>query len=103
MTFSRAAVTALLLAAVVVAAPRTARAERDAPPRPLGWSPEWPRFRGAEYAGTLLLGAATLTLQFAARPPSTPRWSGGLLFDDFARRHLRAGTPAGRDRARAVS
>jgi membrane-associated phospholipid phosphatase len=94
----------LALATAVVALPSPAHADSDATARSaLEWSPRWRRFRSWEYGGTLALGASTLVLQFAATPPSQPRFSGGILFDDFARGRLRAGSPEGRARAGRIS
>jgi membrane-associated phospholipid phosphatase len=96
----------LLILGATLVATSPACADTDEDPgagRPLEWSPRWPRFRSWEYAGTAVLGAATLALQFRVEAPSQPRFSGGVLFDGFAREHLRAGTAAGRARAGRVS
>jgi len=95
---------ALLIFALLAVLPLPANAAPDQPAdAPLEWSPRWPRFRWWEYGGTVVLGATTLALQFGATPPSQPRFSGGVLFDDFARSHLRASTPEGRARAGRIS
>jgi membrane-associated phospholipid phosphatase len=93
------ALLAVLFGALCAAPARAA----DSPDKPLTWSPEYSRVSGWEYAGTALLGAATLSLQFFATPPRRSRFSGGLLFDDAVRSGLRAGTPGGRARARSIS
>jgi membrane-associated phospholipid phosphatase len=71
-----------------------------APAKPrLNWNPAWPRFRSWEYAGTILVGGASLYLHFHRVLPAQPRWQGDNPFDDTVRGWLRAGSRADRLRA----
>jgi hypothetical protein len=53
------------------------------------WSKDWPRFRLAEGLTTLALVGAAVALTFKQGPPE-PNWTGGILFDDWAREKLRS-------------
>jgi membrane-associated phospholipid phosphatase len=72
-------------------------------PHRLVWKPEWPYFRPIGYwlTAASVLGAvgSTLFLEY----PDDPRWSGGILFDNAARRALRAHDPGARDAIRTAS
>jgi membrane-associated phospholipid phosphatase len=67
------------------------------------WDPAWPRVRWPEVAigGTLLVG--TLSTFLWIQLPHEPRWTGGILMDDWVRDSLRAKSLRGRHEARTVS
>ena len=73
------------------------------PAHRLQWNPAWPRFRPIGYAltGVSVLGALAVT--FFVDYPDEPRWRGGILFDNAARRALRARSPGLRDAVRIAS
>jgi membrane-associated phospholipid phosphatase len=84
--------------------PAVARAEADPAPRaPLTWSPEWPRFRLWEYAGTAALGVTGLIYDLNRQPPAEPHWGGPILFDTAVRGWLRGRTPQARANAQRLS
>jgi membrane-associated phospholipid phosphatase len=95
-------------ALAVGAAPRSARADEapaksDAPARRrVEWNPEWPRFRIWEYAGTALVGGASIYLYEYVSPPDQPRWHGNNFFDDAVRDWFVADGRAGRESAGKV-
>lgn len=98
----------LVLAATLLLTAAAARAQDGAEvsvqSRPnLRWHEDWPRFRPIGYALTAasVLGAIGVTLLIDY--PDEPRWSGGILFDDAARRALRARDPGMRDAVRHAS
>ena len=66
----------------------------------LGWDPNWPKFRPAEYVLTGLAGSASLVLYFGMHDARSPRLTGGVLFDDYFRDTLRLRPPGQRDVAR---
>jgi membrane-associated phospholipid phosphatase len=77
------------------------------PPRPFTASPpstlwhgEWPTFSRAEGIATVAAGIGTGVL-FVLKPPSDPRWEGGILFDDAVRRGLRLESAHARQKVRA--
>jgi membrane-associated phospholipid phosphatase len=80
----------------------TALAAPVAPPPPARssmWRREWPTFSPLEGAATILAGAGTVVL-FMLKPPSDPRWEGGILFDDSVRSGLRLESASARQKAR---
>ncbi len=93
--------------ALVALWPSTSRADSPkkttsypaAPARSL-WRPEWPTFSRAEGVATVAAGLGTGAL-FMLKPPSDPRWEGGILFDDDVRSAFRLRSPEARDKARA--
>lgn len=95
---SRPAVAAFVACLAIASAARAGEPMN----REVAWSPSWPKFRPVEYVGTFALGAALAVYATVRGPPETPRWRGGILFDDDVERALAAG-PQGRQRARVVS
>src|SRR6478735_6335 len=101
----------LFVAAVAFGlAPRSARAD-DPPVQPLGaapakrrveWSPDWPRFRIWEYAGTAVLGGVSIYLYRYVPPPDQPRWHGENGFDTTLRGWFVADGRDGRESAGKV-
>jgi membrane-associated phospholipid phosphatase len=91
------ALVALLLSANALAAtPQTPSSSQ----RRL-WRAEWPTFSGYEAAGMLSAAGGTLALALMS-PPSEPRWTGGVLFDEPVRDALRLSSPGARQTARRV-
>lgn len=98
----------LLLPAVASAAPSVAESDAalappitSPPPVPTSmWRDEWPTFSPIEGAATLVAGAGTMVL-FMLKPPSDPRWEGGILFDDSVRDELRLHSASARKQVRA--
>jgi membrane-associated phospholipid phosphatase len=72
-------------------------------PQQLVWHSEWPRYRPIGYGIMALSIAGALTATFLVPYPSSPRWTGGILFDDGARNALRARDPGVRDAIRLAS
>jgi len=68
-----------------------------------GWDPRWPKFRPSEYVLTGVAGAASLLLYYGVHDARTPRWVGGILFDDYFHDALRLHPPEQRDAARSIS
>ena len=95
-------------ALIVLLAAASARADEAPPvqteagavaePR-VAWSARWPRFRVWEYAGTVVVGGASLYLYRYEPPPAQAKWQGENGFDDAFRGWLRADTRSGRERA----
>jgi hypothetical protein len=56
------------------------------------WHQEWPQFRTSEGIATLAAGIITGAIVLYG-PTKTPRWRGGILFDDAVRDALRARDP----------
>jgi membrane-associated phospholipid phosphatase len=79
----------------------------DAGPGPLGGLGPWPRqvpYAGPWDVGAVsALGVATVALQLTYRQPTTPNWSGGILFDDWVRRVLRLSSAGARAAATSIS
>ena len=73
------------------------------PPRKVEWSPEWPRFRWWEYAGTALVGGTSLYLRYYRKLPPDAKWQGDNPIDGAIRSWLRADTTSGRAEAGKVS
>jgi membrane-associated phospholipid phosphatase len=65
------------------------------------WRREWPTFGGWEAVATVTAGVGTGVL-FMLKPPSDPRWEGGILFDDSVRTHMRLDSADARKRVRAL-
>jgi membrane-associated phospholipid phosphatase len=78
-------------------------AAAPATPTPSLWHPGWPRVRWSEVAigGTLLAG--TFSTLLWVKLPHEPRWTGGILMDDWVRDRLRANSPRGRRDAQTIS
>jgi membrane-associated phospholipid phosphatase len=74
-----------------------------APPHRLSWNPAWPHFRPIGYVLTAASVAGALAVTFLIDYPDEPRWSGGILFDDAARRLLRARSLSVRSAIRTAS
>jgi len=68
-----------------------------------GWDPRWPKFQPSEYVLTGIAGVSSLLLYYGVHDAPTPRWGGGILFDDYFRDALRVHPPAQRDTARSIS
>jgi len=68
-----------------------------------GWPPRWNKTGPAESAVIGGLAASALLLDLLVNPPSMPRWTKPILFDQGARNALRAASEAGRSRAATVS
>ena len=101
---------ATLAALAVGAAPRSAHADgtpapasSDAPAKKrVEWNPDWPRFRIWEYAGTAVVGGASIYLYRYVSPPAEPKWHGNNFFDDKIRDWLVADGRDGRESAGQV-
>lgn len=93
-------------AAFVTVAASLLRAEfaeaqtRGEPSAKLSWP--HPTFRPAEYVVTGIFGLAAAGVFLMAKGPATPRWTGGILFDNAVRDALRLRTPSGRDASRTA-
>jgi membrane-associated phospholipid phosphatase len=89
--------------------PQPSAAALSAPPVPpeplhrLAWDPAWPHFRPIGYVLTAASIAGALAVTFLIDYPDEPRWSGGILFDDAARRALRARSLSVRSAIRTAS
>lgn len=59
---------------------------------PLAWNPAWPRFRPSEYVLTGFAGAASIGVYLGVKNAESPRWTGGILFDEAVRNALRLHT-----------
>ena len=90
------AAAALLGAALV---PRPARA--DDPAR-VEWSSDWPRARWWEVANVVALTIASEEINDRWPTPTSARWKGGILFDDWARAVFRADSAQGQLTASTV-
>jgi membrane-associated phospholipid phosphatase len=77
-----------------------ASAEPSPPARSSMWRREWPTFSAIEGAATIAAGAGTMVL-FMLKPPSDPRWQGGIWFDDAVRDELRLHSESARKQARS--
>ena len=77
----------------------------EAPPvrRKVEWSPNWPRFRWWEYAGTVVFGGTSLYLRYYRTLPPEPKWQGDNPVDNTIRDWLRADTRSGRESAGKAS
>ena len=64
------------------------------------WHSEWPTFSRVEGVATLAAGIGTGVL-FMLKPPSDPRWEGGILFDDNVRSAFRLESASARKQVRA--
>jgi len=73
------------------------------PPHSPAWSPRFRRFRPWEYVATGIVGAASLSAFFLLAAPSEPDWTGGILFDDSARRALRVRSASALESVRKAS
>ena len=101
----------LLLSSATHAAPAAPASVSDttlavplAPPaaeRPSMWRREWPTFSPVEGVATIAAGAGTLVL-LMLKPPPDPRWEGGILFDDAARRGFRLDSESARKKVRSL-
>lgn len=65
------------------------------------WRREWPTFSAVEGGATIAAGAGTLVL-FMLKPPTDPRWEGGILFDDAVRGQLRLSSESARKKVRSL-
>jgi membrane-associated phospholipid phosphatase len=100
----------VILAVALGFVPRSARAAAApapapsdvAPKRRVEWSPDWPRFRAWEYAGTAVVGGASIYLYEYVSPPEQPKWYGNNAFDDTLRDWFRADARRGRESAGQV-
>ena len=79
-------VLALALAALVVAAPRTARATD---PVKVKWSDDWRRVQLWEGLNIIALTVGSSLIAGEWDSQATPKWRGGILFDDAVRSALR--------------
>jgi membrane-associated phospholipid phosphatase len=68
-----------------------------------GWPPRWRKTGPAETAVMGGLATSALMLDLLVNPPSIPRWTKPILFDQGARNALRAASEAGRSRAAIAS
>jgi membrane-associated phospholipid phosphatase len=98
------------LLAAFSGAPLRALAQGAQPSQPhahnrpqLSWHSEWPRYRPIGYGIMALSIAGALSATFLVPYPSSPRWAGGILFDEGARNALRARDPGLRDGIRLAS
>jgi membrane-associated phospholipid phosphatase len=61
-------------------------------PTRVEWSPDWRHFQLWEGLDVIAFGAGSLLISIEASPQSTPHWTGGILFDNWARNALRGHT-----------
>lgn len=83
-----------------LAAPAAPFSPSPSTPPPSMWRSEWPTFSPIEGVATIAAGAGTMVL-FMLKPPSDPRWQGGIWFDDGVRDGLRLNSESARKKARA--
>jgi membrane-associated phospholipid phosphatase len=74
---------------VWLVAPSTARA---ADPIVVEWSSDWPRARVWEVLDVIALTVASYEINSQWPTPTSARWRGGILFDDWVRKALRGRT-----------
>ena len=82
-------VVALLAAAVTFAVLSLTSLAWAEDPKRVEWSQDWPRVRLVEVVDVVALTVASFEIDAQWAPPAKPRWSGGILFDDWVRRGLR--------------
>jgi membrane-associated phospholipid phosphatase len=92
----------LVAALIVAAGVLVARSACATDPDRVEWSEDWPRVRLWEAADAVVLTIADTEIENYV-PISQPRWRGGILFDDWARRVFRASGPAAESTASTVS
>jgi membrane-associated phospholipid phosphatase len=93
---------ALLLPGTASAETRFASSSASpAAPAPSQWQRHWPTFSAWEGVATLAAGAGTGAL-FMMKPPTEPRWEGGILFDDGVRDATRLDSASARKQARRL-
>jgi membrane-associated phospholipid phosphatase len=78
-----------------------AHAADDSPKDALDWP--YPTFRPVEYVATGVVGAAAIAVFAFGKGPTTPNWTGGILFDNAVRDALRLRSPKARDAVRQAS
>ncbi|HVY46513.1 MAG TPA: phosphatase PAP2 family protein [Minicystis sp.] len=91
---------ALLLAATFAASPAAAD---DPAPHRLAFAPDYSPFTAREYVLTTIVGAEYLGAEFLAPSPTSANWTGGILWDDAARRVFVLRTRSGRNLASDIS
>jgi len=90
---------AVLALSLGILVPGTARADPDR----VEWSDDWARVRLWEVADAVALTIGDTEIEDHVPVPAQARWRGGILFDDWARRTLRANTAAIQSTASTVS
>jgi membrane-associated phospholipid phosphatase len=70
------------------------RDARAADPDRVEWSDDWHRVRLAETLDAVALGVGSLTIELAWSPPRRPTWTGGILFDNWARKAFVSDSPS---------
>jgi PAP2 superfamily len=75
--------------AVILLAPNAQAADPDR----VEWSDDWHRVRVAETLDAVALGIGSFAVNEAWDPPKRTNWTGGILFDNWARREFVAHTP----------
>jgi membrane-associated phospholipid phosphatase len=94
--------TAIATGAIALATSTPASAQ-SAPRDPSALTWDYPTFRPAEYVATGALGVAAIGAFLTLKAQDSPRWTGGILFDDAARDALRLRSPGARDAVRSAS
>jgi membrane-associated phospholipid phosphatase len=69
------------------------RSVRATEPDAVEWSDGWHRVRLVETLDAVALGAGSFAINEWWDPPNHPNWTGGILFDNWARREFVAHTP----------
>ena len=78
-----------------------AHATDDPPTDALDW--RYPTFRPIEYVATGIVGAGAIAVFAFGKGPTTPNWTGGILFDNAVRDAVRLRSPGARDAVRKAS
>jgi membrane-associated phospholipid phosphatase len=76
---------------------------RAADPDRVEWSESWRRVRLAETLDAVALGLGSLTIEEAWPAPKRANWTGGILFDNWARRTFVSDSPSVQNAAAVYS
>jgi membrane-associated phospholipid phosphatase len=76
---------------------------RAADPDRVEWSETWHRVRLAETLDAVALGLGSLSIEEAWPAPNRPTWTGGILFDNWARRAFVSDSPSVQNAAAVYS
>jgi membrane-associated phospholipid phosphatase len=95
--------TSALVTGILAAVLATAHDARAADPDRVEWSETWHRVRLAETLDAVALGLGSLTIEETWSAPKRPYWTGGILFDDWARRTFVSESPGVQNAAAVYS
>jgi membrane-associated phospholipid phosphatase len=93
----------ILVAALLAAGATVARPAFATDPDRVEWSDDWPRVRLWEAIDAVVLTLGDTEIENYVPIPTQPKWRGGILFDDWARRVFRGSGPAAQSTASTVS